>query len=168
MQPFGTSATKVAEVVTLGSVTVTASDFIPIEEGIADLGAGPLTVFGGMLMLGGDQNSNAKAPDSGDDSKSKDKTPAKPDKPGTTTPTPAPTKPVPPIPADPTQPPAPGWTWQGPDPPGGARGGWVSPDGTESLHPDPNHPFPEGPHWDWNDPDGNQWRIPPDGPPKPK
>jgi RHS repeat-associated protein len=65
-------------------------------------------------------------------------------------------------------PPAPGWQWRGPDAPGGERGGWVSPDGQESLHGDPNHPPPIGPHTDWNDKNGGRWRIFPDGTCKPK
>ena len=47
--------------------------------------------------------------------------------------------------------PGPDWTWQGPDPPGGAEGNWgkQNPDGTkERLHPDLNHPAPKAPHWD--------------------
>lgn len=60
-------------------------------------------------------------------------------------------------------PPAPGWEWRGPDEPGGARGGWVSPDGKESLHNDPDHGGKIGPHVDWNDRDGGRWRLYPDG-----
>jgi len=65
-------------------------------------------------------------------------------------------------------PPAPGWKWRGPDAPGGPRGGWVSPDGRESVHHDPNHGPPIGPHTDWNDPNGGRWRIFPDGTCRPK
>ena len=65
-------------------------------------------------------------------------------------------------------PPQDGWEWRGPDAPGGAKGGWVSPDGSQSLHPDPNHPPPVGPHVDWNSPTGGRWRIFPDGTVKPK
>jgi RHS repeat-associated protein len=78
--------------------------------------------------------------------------------------------PVPNIPAnwDPTTPPFPGWTWKGPDAPGGQKGGWVSPDETQSLHPDPAHPG-IGPHTDWNFPGGGKgWRIFPDGRCEPK
>jgi RHS repeat-associated protein len=59
--------------------------------------------------------------------------------------------------------PYPGWVWKGPDAPGGKRGGWVSPDGDQSLHPDLDHKPPIGPHVDWNDPSGGRWRIFPDG-----
>jgi RHS repeat-associated protein len=71
---------------------------------------------------------------------------------------------LPPIPEnwDGTTPPASGWEWHGPDVPGGKRGGWVSPDGTESLYPDSNHPS-HGPHVDWNTAGGGRWRIYPDG-----
>ncbi len=37
------------------------------------------------------------------------------------------------------------------------------PETGESLHPDLNHPQPIGPHWDYVDPRGGQWRISPDG-----
>lgn len=62
-----------------------------------------------------------------------------------------------------TTPPAEGWRWRGPDAPGGDRGGWVSPDGGESLQPDFGHPKPIGPHVDWNGPNGERQRIFPDG-----
>jgi RHS repeat-associated protein len=65
-------------------------------------------------------------------------------------------------------PPAPGWVWKGPDAPGGKRGGWVSPDGEQSLHPDFNHEPGIEPHTDWNDPYGGRWRIYPDGRCEPK
>lgn len=60
-------------------------------------------------------------------------------------------------------PPGEGWTWRGPDAPGGERGGWVSPDGSESLHGDFNHGGEIGPHIDWNDSNGGRWRLFPDG-----
>ncbi len=69
---------------------------------------------------------------------------------------------------DATKPPADGWSWRGPDQAGGKRGAWVSPDGSESLHPDLDHPAPQGPHWDWNDSSGGRWRIYPDGTVTPK
>jgi RHS repeat-associated protein len=56
-----------------------------------------------------------------------------------------------------------GWTWKGPDSPGGSRGAWVSPDGSQSLHPDLNHPPPVKPHWDYRDPLGTFWRCYEDG-----
>ena len=77
--------------------------------------------------------------------------------------------PVRPYPSgDGTTPPEEGWEWHGPDPPGGDRGGWVNPETGESLHPDLGHPEPEGPHWDWNTPNGGRYRINPDGSVVPK
>lgn len=86
----------------------------------------------------------------------------------TTPPTP-PTPPTLPQNWDGTTPPLPGWTWQGPDAPGGARGGWVSPDKRQSLHGDFQHGGDIGPHVDWNtkNPTRN-WRIFPDGRCEPK
>ena len=70
---------------------------------------------------------------------------------------------VPPIPADPTTPPASGWTWKGNGPPGSGQGSWVDPTNGQSLYPDLLHPPPIGPHWDWTDPSGGKWRVPPGG-----
>jgi RHS repeat-associated protein len=75
---------------------------------------------------------------------------------------------------DPAKPPGADWTWTGK--PGSQPG---SPDGSytrpspgggrpEQLRPDLNHPPPVGPHWDWRDPNGNDWRINPDGSVTPK
>lgn len=77
-----------------------------------------------------------------------------------------PAHPIPTPPADPSTSPGPGWEWRGKA--GGQigdgdTGGWYNPGTGESLHPDLNHPDPIGPHWDWKDPSGNQWRIPPGG-----
>ncbi|TBB15098.1 hypothetical protein ELH51_33610 (plasmid) [Rhizobium ruizarguesonis] len=71
---------------------------------------------------------------------------------------------------DPTSPPSrPGaedFQWKGKLPVGGREGAWANPD--ESIHPDLGHGPPHGPHWDWNDCNGNQWRCFPDGSIKPK
>jgi len=72
------------------------------------------------------------------------------------------------FPQDPTVPPGPGYEWRGPDEPGGPRGGWFKPDTGESLHPDMDHGPPQGPHYDYKDPDGNQFRWYPDGTMEPK
>jgi RHS repeat-associated protein len=64
---------------------------------------------------------------------------------------------------DPTKPPHEGWTWKGPDAPGGPAGAWVSPSGSESLHPDLNHPPGKPPHWDYRDPFGDFWECYEDG-----
>ncbi len=66
-----------------------------------------------------------------------------------------------PIPADPTQPPRPGMEWAGKEPVGGELGAWKDPNTGESLHPDLKHGPPVGPHWDYNDGKGNQWRVDP-------
>jgi len=64
---------------------------------------------------------------------------------------------------DPTCPPDKDWTWKGKQPVGGEEGSWHNPTTGESLHPDLNHPDPIPPHWDWIDPNGEPWRIFPDG-----
>src|SRR5665213_329437 len=70
---------------------------------------------------------------------------------------------------DPSIPPGPGWQWKGKGPPGSRQGNWVNPETEESLHPDSDHGPPIGPHWDWTDPNENEWRLPNDGsPPQPK
>jgi RHS repeat-associated protein len=70
---------------------------------------------------------------------------------------------TPPPPSDPKRSPGPGWEWRGNGPPGSSEGSWYNPSTGESLHPDLNHPAPIGPHWDYRDPSGNDWRIFPDG-----
>jgi hypothetical protein len=72
-------------------------------------------------------------------------------------------KSVPKPPAKPSESPGPGWEWRGKGAPGSDNGSWYNPSTGESLHPDLNHPGPIGPHWDYVDPAGNQWRIPPGG-----
>ena len=87
-----------------------------------------------------------------------------------------PSLPVPDIPEgwDGTTPPAEGWIWKGDqNDVGGPHGAWESPDRTQSLHADPNHGPPLGPHIDWNirRPPGTpteRWRIFPDGRVEPK
>ena len=36
---------------------------------------------------------------------------------------------------------------------------YYNPKTRQSLHPDLNHPEPEGPHWDWKDSNGEWWRL---------
>jgi hypothetical protein len=82
-----------------------------------------------------------------------------------------PTLPKPPfdkLPEDPTQPPAPGFQWKGNGPPESGQGNWYNPKTGESLHPDMGHGPPEGPHWDYIDPEENEWRLFPDGRMEPK
>jgi hypothetical protein len=74
-----------------------------------------------------------------------------------------PPKPPPPIPDNPADSPGEGWEWRGTGPVGSDRGAWYNPDTGESLHPNLDHAPPIGPHWDWIDPNGTRWRIPPGG-----
>jgi RHS repeat-associated protein len=71
---------------------------------------------------------------------------------------------------DPTQPPAgEGWEWRptGSEV-GSSQGSWYNPKTGESVHPDLEHPQPIGPHYDYKDRQGNNWRIFPDGRVTPK
>lgn len=69
----------------------------------------------------------------------------------------------------PTNPDGTKWPWQGPDAPGGPRGGYVNPNNPDqSIHPDLNHPAPLGPHWDFTDRKTGGWRIFPDGSVRPR
>ncbi|GBC94037.1 hypothetical protein HRbin15_02542 [bacterium HR15] len=63
----------------------------------------------------------------------------------------------------PQNPPAPGWVWRGRGEPGSSQGSWHNPDTGESLHPDLGHGTPDGPHWDYIDPQGRKYRYYPDG-----
>jgi len=63
------------------------------------------------------------------------------------------------LPNDPSQSPGPGWEWRGKGQPGGDQGAWYNPEKDWSLHPDLDHPDPIGPHWDWVDENGKQWRV---------
>ena len=80
-------------------------------------------------------------------------------------PIPTPKHPVPSVPGSPTTSPGPSWTWKGKpgEPVGGEKGAWFNPKTGESLHPDVGHGGKVGPHWDWRDPNGDFWRIFPDG-----
>lgn len=40
---------------------------------------------------------------------------------------------------------------------------WVSPSGSQSLHPDLDHPPGKAPHWDYRDPLGTFWECYEDG-----
>ena len=64
---------------------------------------------------------------------------------------------------DPSSPPAPGWEWRGNGPPGSDEGAWYNPDTGESLHPDLGHSDPIGPHYDYRSPNGEKFRVFPDG-----
>jgi hypothetical protein len=71
-------------------------------------------------------------------------------------------------PGDGTLAPGADWEWRGKTDPAGGKGNWTNPGTGESLHPDLNHPPPIGPHWDWKDPSGENWRLFPDGRVEPK
>jgi RHS repeat-associated protein len=75
---------------------------------------------------------------------------------------------APAYPPDPTKAPGPDWVWRGKGAPGSKDGSWYNPKTGESLHPDLQHPDPIGPHWDYRDPNKNDWRIFPDGRVEPK
>ncbi len=61
-------------------------------------------------------------------------------------------------------PPGKEWEWRGKGKPGSKEGNWYNKKTGESLHPDLGHPLPEGPHWDYREPNGGPWwRLFPDG-----
>jgi uncharacterized Zn-binding protein involved in type VI secretion len=76
-----------------------------------------------------------------------------------------PKSPAPEFPTDPTKPPSPEYQWRGRpgSEPGGKDGNYHNPETGESLRPDLDHPPPQGPHWDYRDPEGTWWRWFPDG-----
>ena len=60
---------------------------------------------------------------------------------------------------DPTVSPGDDWEWRGPQ----DKGSWYNPNTGETLHPDLDHPYPPGPHWDYIPyKKGPQYRIMPD------
>ncbi len=69
------------------------------------------------------------------------------------------------FPSDPTKSPGSGYKWRGQpgSKPGSRQGNWVNPETGEWLRPDMDHPEPIGPHWDYSDPDGNEYRWFPNG-----
>jgi hypothetical protein len=67
------------------------------------------------------------------------------------------------IPKSYTDPPGPGWERRGKGPIGSEEEAWYNPKTGESLHPNPFHPPPIPPHWDYIDPGGMKWRVFPDG-----
>jgi len=58
--------------------------------------------------------------------------------------------------------------WRGKGDPASGRGAWVNPNTGEVYHPNLNHLLPIGPHWDYTDANGKQWRVYPDGRVEPK
>lgn len=69
---------------------------------------------------------------------------------------------------DPTVAPGEGFEWRGKGEPGSAKGNWYNPETGEWYHPNLKHPEPIGPHWDYHDPNGGEWRVYPDGRVEPK
>jgi RHS repeat-associated protein len=69
---------------------------------------------------------------------------------------------------DPAKKPGEGYEWRGKGSPNSGQGNWHNPQTGENLHPDLDHPDPYGPHWDYTDPDGNSFRLYPDGSSVPK
>ncbi len=64
---------------------------------------------------------------------------------------------------NPAEPPGSKFEWKGKGPVGSNEGSWWDPDTDESLHPDLGHAEPIGPHYDYEAPDGSEYRIYPDG-----
>ena len=60
-------------------------------------------------------------------------------------------------------PPGDDYEWHGKLPIGGDKGAWVNPITGEQWHPDLNHAPPKGPHWDYEDRNGNWWSVFKDG-----
>lgn len=71
------------------------------------------------------------------------------------------------FPQDPTVSPGPGWEWRGTGDPG-TKGNWINKNTGEKLNPDLDHKPPVGPHWDYTDPEQNEFRWYPDGRFEPK
>jgi hypothetical protein len=69
-------------------------------------------------------------------------------------------------PQNPAQPPASGFQWKGIGAPGTNKGNWQNPTTGEWFHWDPTHH--QTPHYDYKNPDGNRFRIWPDGSMSPK
>ncbi|EAE7093151.1 hypothetical protein BI336_05285 [Listeria monocytogenes] len=61
-----------------------------------------------------------------------------------------------------------GYVWKGSGEPGSAAGNWVNEKTGETLHPDLDHGGNIGPHWDYTDSAGTEWRVFPDGKVSPK
>lgn len=69
---------------------------------------------------------------------------------------------------NPSKRPAPGFEWRGAGDPSSGKCNWYNPSTKEMLHPDLNHPAPIGPHWDYTDKFGVEYRIMPYGSKVPK
>jgi len=63
---------------------------------------------------------------------------------------------------DPSRSPGADWKWMGNGPEGSDRGNWINPQTGEALHPHYT-PSRHGPHWDYTDTNGDNWRVYQDG-----
>lgn len=61
-----------------------------------------------------------------------------------------------------------GYEWIGSGEKGVERGNWVNHETGERINPDRKHEPPIGPHDDYTDPNGNKWRVDPEGNATPK
>lgn len=64
---------------------------------------------------------------------------------------------------DPAKPPSDDYEWRGKKPRGEKEGGYANKKGIDSWHPDLDHKPPVKPHCDWNNGNGQKWRVFPDG-----
>ena len=56
-----------------------------------------------------------------------------------------------------------GFEWRGKSSPKEGKGNWYNPKTGEKWNSDLNHSDPIGPHWDYTDKYGNNYRVFPDG-----
>lgn len=96
--------------------------------------------------------------------------PASTPAPASPVPDPAPTNPGPGYPGDDPAKAPEGMEWRGQpgSSPGSPEGSYYNPNTTEVYRPDLQHEEPIGPHWDYRAPDGQWYRIFPDGTSAPK
>jgi RHS repeat-associated protein len=69
---------------------------------------------------------------------------------------------------DPNVAPGEGFGWRGTGDPASGEGNYIKPGSKERWRPDFQHADPIGPHWDYTDPQGRDWRVFPDGRVEPK
>ena len=64
---------------------------------------------------------------------------------------------------DPTVPPGDNYSWHGKYPISDGKGAWVNEKTGETWHPDLDHGYPKGPHWDYMDINEIVWSVFSDG-----
>ena len=64
---------------------------------------------------------------------------------------------------DPSRPPGDDFEWRGKGDPKSGKGNWYNPKTNEKWNADLDHGDPIGPHWDYTDKNGNQYRVFEDG-----